>query len=1232
MWRFWSGRRDRLSLALIGVAVLSAGLSVMSLLTDSIRGTVVRAYEQTWRSPYDILAHMPLDGTPQGDLTEPNILTTLPPGITQAQLEEVRKVPGVEVAAPVAVVGHVQAGPSYLFPSADLPHPGGGIYRITSQVTSTDTLVPEAMREEYVVALPDPRTGQLPDQVPDGALLLDAGQRVSLVISAQIPTLLVGVDPEAEDKLVGLNKALTEGRYLRSADGVDTRQVGSRPVPVIPVLVNTFGLRGMTYSLTVEELDAGGRVKRKVAERTLAGDELLTAIEEGEVALHRVYGQSGTLTYTPVRSPHPDRWPDAFAMRPASVDLQSLLAYSGPVSPQTSVTAGTPVRPWTPGADDQIFYYAIRGYFDSSRLDVAKDPDSQLPLMTYRPAEALLVLDGDLRPVNPPRRIAGSLSPTGFLSSPPALLTTLEAARGLAGENAVNAIQVKVAGADHFTPEVVARVHDIAAEIERRTGLVAEVTMGSSPMKVLVQVPGPGPGESAGWIEVPWIHKDAAMTVVQQVEFGYSGYIAVVLIVGALYALTTALTGVTARRREVGVALAVGWPGRYLGRIAAGEQMLFAVVAGVLAAFSAAVGGAGPRMVGGVFAVSLVLYLPACIAAGWAAAATPPGAALRWGDTAPGRRVLPGTGILPLAISSLLGRPLRTCLTGIAIALPTGLITVLAFTAGHLDGVLYTTLTGQYAALKVGPLQFAAGAVALLVAATAAFDLIRQNAVDHRDERALLHALGWPHRWIAGTMVAEGVLLGVLSGALGLLLVAGSLQVLYGSAAAASQGVSLLAGLLPAGLGLVTGLLGSRVELRSWDRYALAGAGTGQVARFDARALSAAAAVLLAAVSVTVALVAPRVIREREVATAGAEHQEAIEAQAAIEAAVARQSEALEQMDLDGYLATLNPTSQAYLMEQRHWFEDVLRWRSENPNRRVTRSVDRVALLGTNTAHVDILLRLEDTETTSVALETVWVQTREGRWVEHGWQKEVLQSGDVVVWYPEEAAALAREMLTNAEEAVALAQEAGWWSGGPVVIDIMSDEQKFRASQGPWLGQFGLDPWTDYGEPIRLSARRVAPGPLSLYQIITAQEARRMSHNNAPRWLVLPVGELAASRAAQLSREALVESLSAATPMPLAELATVPPTFMLPEDKAHLARDTGFALVLYLEEQAGPEAVRRLLERLAGHPVDPVGTGPDVEPARGARALQALEQMTGKRVAELEQDFLAWWNQRIVRR
>lgn len=154
-WRFWSGRRDRLTLALLGVVVLGAGLSVMSQLTDSVTGTVTRTYEQTWRAPYDILVHTPLSGSEDlPDVTEPNVLASLPPGITLGQLERVRETDGVALAGPLAVVGYVSVGPKFPFPRdwsrvlTDPAEPGlqdlePGVYRLTSTVSASGAATPQ---------------------------------------------------------------------------------------------------------------------------------------------------------------------------------------------------------------------------------------------------------------------------------------------------------------------------------------------------------------------------------------------------------------------------------------------------------------------------------------------------------------------------------------------------------------------------------------------------------------------------------------------------------------------------------------------------------------------------------------------------------------------------------------------------------------------------------------------------------------------------------------------------------------------------------------------------------------------------------------------------------------------------------------------------------------------------------------------------------------------------------
>lgn len=1229
-FKFWAGRRDRLALALVGVIVLGAGLSLMSLLSESIRGTVTRSYEQTWRAPYDILVHVPLPGGAQvADITEPNLLTTLPPGITKAQWETVKAVSGVEIAAPLAVLGQLQAsvymtmgfGKSSAPKEYDLNSPGPGVYRVSSRLASADSTVPETVSWTKTVAFPDFRNGgKLPDYMPPDALKLDGKPVTNLGIHADVPVMLVGLDPAAEARLAGLEGALVKGRYLRSDESASpglhpiTEKDGTviRPLS-LPVLLNQYAFRGWSFTVTVEELDEHLQVKRLVEERRWAGPELAPFLQQGVNAFGAIRGQSGPLLYDMVASPFPDRWPVALALSPTQADPYGFLRTAG-----LEIDLGHSFRAWTPLR--QSVEFDVAGLFDSAKLSVVMEPASHMPLMTYRPAEALHVLDAAGKPVNPPATVAGGISPVGFLSSPPVMVTTIPAAMAVAGDGAINAVQVKVAGAEHFTPETVAKVRAVADEIQRKTGLVAEVVMGSSPVNVLIKVPAAGGKPDYGWVEETWIHKNAATTAVQQTEFGYSLYIALVIAVALLYALATGLAGVTARRRELGVAAAVGWPGRALGRIAAAEQMLFALVAGLLAALVAAVGGAPPRTVGLTLLAGLLVYVPAAAAAWVAAAQVSPGDALRWGDTAPGRRVLPGTGALPLALASLMGRPGRTLLTMVAAALPTALLLVLAFISRHLSGVLFTTVTGQYAAMKAGPLQYMAGLIALAIAAMTAFDLVRQNAADHRQERALLHALGWPRFRIVLTMVAEGGVLGAVAGIIGTGVGVGLIALLYGRAVTAIWQTALLVALLPLGLGLVTGLLSSVAELRSWNRQSLAGVSERQVARFGQKTwLTAGALLVLAAVALG-ALALPPALRQMKARPATAPDL-AARTVADIREAVAAQSKAMQQLDSTAFLATLDPAESAYVMEQRHWLENAAVWRKTHPDSPLGREAGEVHLLGDNTARVQIR------QDPGGSIDTIWIKNADGRWLEHGRDHAVLTDGPVTVWYP----ALmetdrVRAFASETQKSLQRLGQAGWIISTPVTIELPANRSELRRSLGPDLATrddiFYF--WSEYGEPLRLPADR-PPTPSMMTRVLAYESVRQMSHNQAAEWLPEGLARYAISQTTGEYKPAAVTAI-----LPLARLTESHPLYDHKDPESVV--DTVWLLAEYLTEHDGPDAVTRVLAAMAAAaPDDPQMTGPATFATRDRATIAAFEQATGRTWAELDRELQAWFQARAGR-
>ena len=1258
--RLWSGRRDRLALSLIGALVLGMGLSVVAILSESVTGTVVRVYSRSWRTPYDILVHKQTE-QPLPGLVEPNVLTSLPPGITRRQLEDIRRIDGVDVAAPLSVLGYVNATLGLYFGVTD---PEGkplqpGVYRVRETVHSSRSGLGERFTGELVFGVGD-AAGRLPDWAPEGLFVANKNRQTPVRIraSANVPALLVGVDPAQEAALVGLDGAVCEGRYLRSTDVAD--HPFGPDIVGLPVLVNIRGFEGVHLETVAERLGPGMEPTETAFHARFEGLDIVRAMErydpghEGSygsswVQFRQLLGQSGLLQYEPMTSPFPERWRHAVRLQVEKDQERALprffseTADSEPYGPgQGRVLAsreadlGRVFRSFAPSRRFAgVLSLFVVGYYDPQLLDVSEG-DGRLPLDTYRPAEAELVLDPQGRPVNPPRKVYGGLTPTDFLSSPPVFLTTLDAALATAGEDAINAVRVKIEDDDLTTPETIARAKRIAREIEQRTGLVARVTMGSSPVDVLIYVPESNGHPTLGWVEEQWIHLDAAVTAVEQTEFGYSAFVAVALVVGLLYAVTTALAGVTARRRELGVALAVGWPGRALARLAVGEQALLGGAVGLMAALAAAVGGSPASAVGLALAAGPLLYLPAMAAAGRAVRGVSPDQALRWGDVAPGRRVLPGSGVLPLAAASLFGRPGRTLLTVVAIALPTALILLLSYIALNLRGVLYTSITGEYAALKVGPIQYAIGLVALAVAGVTAFDLVRQNAIDHRQERALLHALGWPRGRIGLLMVAEGAVLGLLAGVLGDLLGVGVVGLLYGAGVTAAWRTAAWVWLVPLGLGALTGLLSAMVELRSWGWQALAGVEARQVLRGGRALRWTSLAVALAALGTVLVLTVPRAFEEwRHRAAAGTVTADTSQPDAKVAqdiiARLEAQAEAASEGDLGGFLDTVDPDTPTYRMVKRHWFEDLQVWKQAHPQSRVSMEPEDVTLLGERSALVPVRVEVVDPEDPGASqvylVGTVWVK-RQDRWYEHGLDLKALEHDGVMVWHDERITEEAAQEAARAAGRVAarLKRELQLTPSPPLVLEWHATPDHLHRLLGPNLGtKRGIPPWVEYGEPLRVAGNHIPSQELLAY-LLAQKAATDMSHNHASEWLREGVGRYVADRLAGRALAAAVTSVrDAGGLLRLPELPRYQNGLELPPTQWNRAADTAALLSAYLEQEHGQGTLASVLQKLARKPADPRMTGPATFEARSQATIEAIEEVTGKSWAELDQAFHSWF-------
>jgi ABC-type lipoprotein release transport system permease subunit len=316
-------RPGRLLALAVGILVASVSFTLLTSAANTselqVRGTVARNF----RPAYDILVRPRDSFTPlerEKGLIQANYLSGIFGGITFAQYYDIRAIPGVEVAAPIANIGYIMpftfvpvsisdslSGHSaqlYRVELRWLANGGASSYPDSSQYVyytpnrpfETDPTIQGGVREVASGGRKIPvcsgflasNSGGLgsPFQLSVGTGMtcfsaitpgvqgvasdfgrLPAGQ-VGVVSPASFPILLSAIDPTQERELVGLDHTLVSGRMLTSNDGpVIQRKGPNAKYRVVPVIASTRTYVDESLEATIERLDApvGPVLYRKLA-------------------------------------------------------------------------------------------------------------------------------------------------------------------------------------------------------------------------------------------------------------------------------------------------------------------------------------------------------------------------------------------------------------------------------------------------------------------------------------------------------------------------------------------------------------------------------------------------------------------------------------------------------------------------------------------------------------------------------------------------------------------------------------------------------------------------------------------------------------------------------------------------------------------------------------------------------------------------------------------------------
>jgi putative ABC transport system permease protein len=271
----------RLVALLVGMLLATTSFTVLTAASRTAQLRTVGTVSAHFVPAYEILVRPKGSRTAlenQTDTVQPNFLSGIYGGISMAQYHQIASIPGVQVAAPIAMVGYtlLDAAIPFSIPAASYTAPGRHLYRYTTTWVSDAGTSRITQPPSYLYVTPnrlqfDRSSGDIDEVVPGGSTVsacpvnqvpLDANP-FSVVAQSEagcwsevdgyglpqgsagtrgpeytadwvIPVLIAAIDPAAEAKLDALDKAVTSGSYLtENARDISSAGGGVTSFPVL---------------------------------------------------------------------------------------------------------------------------------------------------------------------------------------------------------------------------------------------------------------------------------------------------------------------------------------------------------------------------------------------------------------------------------------------------------------------------------------------------------------------------------------------------------------------------------------------------------------------------------------------------------------------------------------------------------------------------------------------------------------------------------------------------------------------------------------------------------------------------------------------------------------------------------------------------------------------------------------------------------------------------------------
>lgn len=339
----------------------------------------------------------------------------------------------------------------------------------------------------------------------------------------------------------------------------------------------------------------------------------------------------------------------------------------------------------------------------------------------------------------------------------------------------------------------------------------------------------------------------------------------------------------------------------------------------------------------------------------------------------------------------------------------------------------------------------------------------------------------------------------------------------------------------------------------------------------------------------------------------------------AIETVVAQRQAAVLKHDKDSFLATVDGSNTTYLVEQRHWFEDVAHTVTEfslqaKDMKRVAADAVRVTLTES--------FSLKSGEKHTLTFDKLY-RLRGESWKDSDYPFEELRGEHITVRY-QGTAEMARAALdAEAADLNYLRQTFGWQPASDIVIKLYTQKDLFlydiKPSLPTWVGG-----WDEANESIkfRISDHTKFVPAGGLLHESTHQMLFALSNNNASYWLQEGLASwVPRSRTGDFGLAKLRDAVGA-KPWTLPELEAKNLETLDSKD-AMIYYGESMLVAKYLMDTYGVEKLKAITAELAQHPENAV-TVAETIPASNRLTEAAISNVTGLRFDQFAEDWYAW--------